>query len=40
MRKAIAVPVAAGRADRSVELVCLALILALVTLAVRIVDLL
>jgi hypothetical protein len=38
MRKPAAV--AAGRTDRSIELVCLALVLAMVTLAVRIVGVL
>lgn len=36
MRKPLSVPVAAGPPDRSVELVCFALVLALVTLAARI----
>ncbi len=40
MRKPVAVPVAASRTDRSIELVCLALVLALAMLAVRIVSVL
>ena len=40
MRKPVAVPVAASRTDRSIELVCLALVLALAMLAVRIVSIL
>jgi hypothetical protein len=40
MRKPVAVPVAASRTDRSIELVCLALVLALAMLAVRIVGVL
>ena len=40
MRKPLAVPVAASRTDRSIELVCLALVLALAMLAVRIVSVL
>ena len=40
MRKPVAVPVAANRTDRSIELVCLALVLALAMLAVRIVSVL
>jgi hypothetical protein len=38
MRKGKATPAAAARADRSTELVCLALVLALVMLAARIVS--
>jgi hypothetical protein len=38
MRKGQATPAASARADRSIELVCLALIVALVTLALRIVS--
>jgi hypothetical protein len=38
MRKPFAFPVAASRTDRSIELVCLALVTALVMLAVRIVS--
>ena len=40
MRKHVAAPAAAARADRSIELVCLALMLALVMLAVRIASIL
>jgi hypothetical protein len=40
MRKPVAIPVAASRTDRSIELVCLALVLALAMLAVRIVSVL
>jgi hypothetical protein len=40
MRKPVAVPVAASRTDRSIELVCLALVLSLAMLAVRIVSIL
>jgi hypothetical protein len=40
IRKPVAAIAAAGRSDRSIELVCLALVLALVTLAVRIVGVL
>jgi len=40
MRKPFAVPVVASRTDRSIELVCLALVLALAMLAVRIVSVL
>ena len=36
MRKPVAVPVAASRTDRSIELVCLALVLALLAIVVRI----
>jgi len=38
MRKPVAVPVRAPRTDRSIEVVCLALVLALVMLSVRIVS--
>jgi hypothetical protein len=38
MRKGEAVPAAVARTDRSIELVCLALALALAMLAVRIVS--
>jgi hypothetical protein len=40
MRKSEAVADAAARSDRSIELVCLALVLALIVLAGRIVSLL
>jgi hypothetical protein len=38
MRNPVAVPVAASRTDRSIELVCLALVLALGMLVFRIVS--
>jgi hypothetical protein len=38
MRKGEAVPAAAAKTDRSIELVCLALVMALVMLAARIVS--
>jgi hypothetical protein len=38
MRKPAAAPAASARIDHSIELVCLALILALLTLAARIIS--
>jgi len=38
MRKPVAVPAAASRTDRSIELICLALVLSLGMLVLRIVS--